>query len=359
MLLVSTRAINILHPKQLVSPRVPRSSHTHKDILLMNYTQAGIVDTDVIPVIDITPLRDGTDPAKVGRALHAASQTLGFIYINGHDIPSNVIEAARNSAYEFFRSPEVKKNTVGLSSKHRGYLGPGEARMHDGAKPDLKESFIWGHPNKNKGTSDDHPLLGANRWPKFLPSLKAHATDYFCHANRIACHLMRGFALGLNLDEDFFLRSRARPLSRASFVYYPAQPEDMGIEQFGVGPHTDFGVLTVLCQDSVGGLQIKNINGEWIHAPPIDGTLIVNVGDLLARWTDGAYRSTPHRVVNDSGRERLSLVLAFDPDPDTLIDARTVYGLDHIAQEKSITCGNYLVWRFNKAFPYRTNGQDG
>ncbi|SVB91166.1 uncharacterized protein METZ01_LOCUS244020, partial [marine metagenome] len=76
----------------------------------MNYTQAGIVDTDVIPVIDITPLRDGTDPAKVGRALHAASQTLGFIYINGHDIPSNVIEAARNSAYEFFRSPKAKKN---------------------------------------------------------------------------------------------------------------------------------------------------------------------------------------------------------------------------------------------------------
>ena len=325
----------------------------------MNYTQAGILDTDAIPVIDITPLRDGTDPAEVGQALHAASQSLGFIYINGHDIPDGVIEAARNSAYEFFRSPEDKKRTVGLSSKHRGYLGPGGARMHDGAKPDLKESFIWGNQDEGEDTSNDHPLLGANRWPDFLPNLKAPAIDYFYHANRIARHLMRGFALGLNLDENFFLRSCARPLSRASFVYYPAQPEDVGIDQFGVGPHTDFGTLTVLCQDSVGGLQIKNVDGEWIHAPPIDGTLIVNVGDLLARWTDGAYKSTPHRVVNDSGKERLSLVLAFDPDPDTMVDARAVYGLDHIAKEKPITCGDYLVWRFNNAFPYRTNAPDG
>ncbi len=127
----------------------------------------------------------------------------------------------------------------------------------------------------------------------------------------------------------------------------------MGEDQFGVGPHTDFGVLTVLCQDSVGGLQVEDINGEWIEAPPIEGTLIVNVADLLARWTDGAYKSTPHRVVNSSGRERLSLVLAFDPDPDTVIDARDVFGPDHEAGQPPITCGDYLTWRFEKAFSYR------
>ena len=127
----------------------------------------------------------------------------------------------------------------------------------------------------------------------------------------------------------------------------------MGENQFGVGPHTDFGVLTVLCQDNVGGLQVEDINGEWIEAPPIEGTLIVNVADLLARWTQGEYKSTPHRVVNSSGRERLSLVLAFDPDPDTVIDARDVFGDDFEAKEPPITCGEYLEWRFEKAFSYR------
>lgn len=98
---------------------------------------------------------------------------------------------------------------------------------------------------------------------------------------------------------------------------------------------------------------MQNINGEWIQAPPIEGTLLVNVGDLLARWTEGAYKSTPHRVVNSSGIERLSLVLAFDPDPETPIDAREIFGANHQSKEPPIACGDYLIWRFNKAFSYR------
>ena len=112
-------------------------------------------------------------------------------------------------------------------------------------------------------------------------------------------------------------------------------------------------MLTVLCQDSVGGLQVKTIDDEWIEAPPVDGALVVNVGDLLSRWTDGSYNSTPHRVINKSGRERLSLVLAFDPNPETLIDARDIFGPDYKAKEPAITCGDYLVWRFSRSFSYR------
>ncbi|NDA09188.1 MAG: 2OG-Fe(II) oxygenase, partial [Alphaproteobacteria bacterium] len=111
------------------------------------------------------------------------------------------------------------------------------------------------------------------------------------------------------------------------------------------------GVLTVLCQDSVGGLQVQDVNGDWIEAPPIEGSMIVNVGDLLHRWTEGAYKSTPHRVINSSGRERLSLVLAWDPEPETIIDASAVTGKP--ASEDPISCGDYLIWRFNRAFAYR------
>ncbi len=320
---------------------------------MMVYAQARKTDAEFIPVVDIAPLRDGSNPKQVAAQLHQASQGLGFIYVSGHGIPDAAIEAARNTAFELFRSSDEAKREVVVSAKHRGWLGSGGAKMGDDAKADLKESFIWGFEDEAGLTPGDHSLRGSNQWPAFLPDLHSAAMTYFHHAHDVAHHLMRGFALGLDLDESFFLKTASKPLSRASLVYYPPQPEEMGDQQFGVGPHTDFGVLTVLCQDSVGGLQVEDINGEWIEAPPIEGTLIVNVADLLARWTDGAYKSTPHRVVNSSGRERLSLVLAFDPDPETMIDAREVFGPDHKAGESPITCGDYLNWRFDKAFAYR------
>ena len=124
----------------------------------------------------------------------------------------------------------------------------------------------------------------------------------------------------------------------------------MGEDQFGVGPHTDFGVLTVLSQDHIGGLQVLDLNGDWVHAPPIEDTLVVNVGDLLSRWTNGIFRSTPHRVVNRSGKERLSLVLAYDPSPNMIIDPHDIFGDQCATEHKPITCGDYLTWRFEKSF---------
>ena len=324
----------------------------------MAYASAKQVDTDIIPVVDITPLRDGSDPVSVATQLHAASKGLGFIYIKGHGIPDATIAAARTAAYQFFRANDSTKESVRISDKHRGWLSQGAAKMHDDAKADLKESFVWGYQSSDGKTPADHPLRGPNQWPEFVPGIESAAMDYFNEAHQVAFQLMHGFALGLGLDKNFFLAASDKPLSRASFVYYPAQPEESGENQFGVAPHTDFGMLTVLCQDEVGGLQVEDINGDWIHAPPIDGTLIVNVGDLLARWTNGAYKSTPHRVVNQSGKERMSLVLAFDPNPDTTIDARDVFNESLPDAESAITCGDYLVWRFAKAFAYREKNSD-
>jgi isopenicillin N synthase-like dioxygenase len=319
----------------------------------MGYAEAKPLDAALIPVIDIAPLRDGSDPQGVADALHAASTGLGFIYVSGHGVPEALIERAREAAYAFFRADPALKAEVAVSGAHRGWLGQGGAKMEDDAKADLKESFIWGMQDENGDTPEDHPLRGRNRWPGFQPELEQAAMAYFDAAHGVAHHLMRGFALGLGLDENFFLRTADRPLSRASFVYYPPQDAALGADRFGVGPHTDFGVLTVLCQDSVGGLQVQDVNGEWVQAPPIPGTLVVNVADLLARWTDGAYKSTPHRVVNASGRERLSLVLAYDPNPETEIDARAVFGPSHTPREEPTTCGDYLVARFARAFAYR------
>jgi len=319
----------------------------------MAYSTAKPMTADAIPVVDIEPLRDGSNPAAVAAALHAASQNSGFIYIKGHGIPEDIIETARAAAYTFFRATDQDKSDVLISPQHRGWLRPGAAKMHDDAKVDLKESFIWGMQGLDGTVNQDHPLRGPNRWPASVPELQHAAMAYYDHAHTVAYHLMHGFALGLGLPQDFFLKTCSRPLSRASFVYYPPQDEQCGDQQFGVAPHTDFGVLTVLCQDDTGGLQVQDINGEWLHAPPVKDTLVVNVGDLLSRWTAGAYKSTPHRVVNSSGRERMSLVLAFDPDPETMINWQDIPTLNSTSDESGITCGDYLLWRFAKAFSYR------
>jgi isopenicillin N synthase-like dioxygenase len=318
----------------------------------MTYDHVKTIDPNKVPIIDITPLRDGSNPEDVAKQLFKASTGLGFIYIKGHGIPDKQIKSLRADGLEFFRSQNVLKAEISVSSRHRGWLGYGGAKMKDDAKPDLKESFIWGYEG-NKKVIDDHPVRGPNQWPSFLPSLKENASSYFREADTLAKNLLKGFALGLGLEENFFIKNSSQPLSRASLVYYPDQPKTLGENQFGVSAHTDFGVLTVLCQDSVGGLQIQDLEGEWFHAPPIEGTIIVNVADLLSRWTDGLYKSTPHRVVNQSGKERMSIVLAFDPNPETIIDSKHIFGNDHVRKNDPISCGDYLVWRFAKAFSYR------
>ncbi|MGI9520365.1 MAG: isopenicillin N synthase family dioxygenase [Hyphomicrobiaceae bacterium] len=307
-----------------------------------------------IPIIDITPLRDNSDPITTARALHAASSGPGFIYINGHGIADDIIGCARETALKFFRLPDERKSLVGVAESHRGWIKSGSAKMADNARPDLKESFVWGHEDDaiGGGLTLDHSLRGTNKWPD-LPEMKQVCVSYFEAVHEVAEHLMRGFALGLHLPADAFLKTSDRPISRCSFVYYPPQSIEHEGDQFGVAPHTDFGALTVLCQDHLGGLEIETVDGQWIAAPPIDGTLVVNVGDLLARWTDDAYRSTPHRVVNRSGKERLSLVLAYDPNPETIIDSRHVFGAGHEAKYDPTTCGDYLTWRFAKAFAHK------
>lgn len=318
----------------------------------MAYASAATLDHSLLPLIDIGALRDGSAPQRVAQALHQASRDVGFLYVTNHGIDLAFLEDARSVALEFFRLPLDDKLRVEISPQHRGFLRVGTARMQNDARPDLKESFVWGLEDAEGRAPRDHPLRGDNRWPADPPALRAAALRFLADADRVARVLLQGFALGLGLDRQFFLRTSSQPMSRAAFVYYPPQDAGLGPEQFGVAPHTDFGVLTVLCQDTVGGLQVQHADGTWFEAPPVPGSLVINVGDLLARWTNGVYRSTPHRVVNRSGRERLSLVLAFDPDPRTLVDARAVFPSTP-ALHPPVTCGDYLQWRFGKSFDYR------
>ena len=322
----------------------------------MVYATAIQIDASEIPIIDIGPLRSGQDIAGVGQQLLAASQSVGFFYVRNHGVPQTVIDTARAAARRFFACPMERKNEIRVNASHRGFLSVGQAKMYDDAKIDLKESFVWGLE-----LEPDHPLYGsnpflvANQWPDCDPQLKDGVYPYLTHCNDCGQDLFKAFAVALGLRPDSFIQHFDAPISRASLVYYPPQPPDMGDAQFGVAPHTDFGCLTILCQDDVGGLQVETYQGEWVTAHPIEGTLVVNVGDLLQRWSNDKLRSTPHRVVNTSGRERYSLVAAVDPNYETTIDPSIVCAdPSDDARYAPIRCGDALQQRFDRAFAYRS-----
>ena len=307
----------------------------------------------------MAPLNGGdrTATAAVARALLDAAERVGFFYVRNHAVPQPLIERVYELSHRFFALPEEVKQSVRINALHRGFLAIGEARMYEQARVDLKESFIWG-PELGPDDPDvaaGKPLMGPNQWPAALPELAPALTAYSAAVMDCGRGLLRGFAVCLGLDPDFFRERFSKPLARGSLIYYPPQPRESGSEQFGVAPHTDYGGLTLLSQDGTGGLQVRTRAGEWVTAPPIAGTFVVNIGDLMARWTNDRFVSTPHRVVNSSGRARYSMGVFFDPNFDAVIDpsdlrpnAPPLYA--------PVTCGDYIVSRLDKAFSYRREG---
>ncbi len=311
----------------------------------MSYAQAADIGVDAIPVIDVAGIgQDGESVLAIGRQMLEAAETVGFFYVRNHGIPAALIEDVLRVAATFFAEPPERKQSVAVNAGHRGFIQMGQAKMASRARPDLKESFVWGLDSPGDG-------IPPNRWPEFLPEMRGVLTAFFAAGNQLGWSLLRAFAAALDIPPESFVRSIDRPISRGSVIYYPPQPPDLGAEQFGVSTHTDYGCLTLLHQDSTGGLQVQGRDGAWLMAHPIPGTLVVNVGDLLARWSNDRFRSTPHRVVNSSGRTRLSTAIFVDPNRDTLIEPVVRPG--EAARYAPVTCGDYLRSRLDAAFAYR------
>ena len=315
----------------------------------MSYAEAERIDVDAIPVIDLTgPSQTNGDKAAlrtVGRAMLAAAEGTGFFYVRNHGVPMALIEQVLSVSARFFAEPMDRKQSVRVNEGHRGFIGMGQAKMTTAARPDLKESFIWG---LDQPGADGIP---PNRWPDFMPGMQPTLTEFFQAGHQLGWSLLRAVAAALDIAPDTFVRTIDRPISRGSMIYYPPQPPDMGTEQFGVSSHTDYGCLTLLYQDGTGGLQVQASDGTWLMAQPIPETFVVNIGDLLARWSNDRFRSTPHRVVNRSGRTRLSTALFIDPNRDTLIEPVLRPGA--APHYPPVTCGDYLKSRLDAAFAYR------
>lgn len=322
----------------------------------MAFSEASEISVDEIPVVDLAPMMDGSSGGldAVAKEMRHIAETVGFFYVKNHGVPEDLINRTYEAAKQFFAQGEDEKNRVKVNDRHHGYIAMGGARMGEGMAPDLKESFVWG-----LDLPDDDPrvaqnkFLGGNQWPTDIPGYRDALTAYFDAVNKLGEKLMGAFAVGMGLPAESFNKNFNPPITRGSLVYYPEQPPQSEEEVFGVAPHTDYGCMTILRQDHVGGLEVQTKAGEWVTAHPIDGTFVVNVGDLLARWTNDGFASTPHRVVNRRAENRYSLVMAVDPSFETLIDPKVVCRDGEEPRYDEITCGDYILWRFDRAFGYR------
>ena len=318
----------------------------------MAHATARVIDPDLIPVIDISPLATGASQAfaAIGAEMLSAAEATGFFYVRNHGIAQSLIDQVFATSRAFFTADQAQKRALMVNPWHRGFIKAGEATMYPGSRPDLKESFIWGLDSATAAAAPDPHGIPPNQWPDFLPTMRPLLNQYFTEANAVGWCLLRAFATSIGIDAESFVRTITCPTSRGSIIYYPPQAPDSDGEQFGVAPHTDWGCLTLLYQDQTGGLEVLGRDG-WVAAAPITGTYVVNVGDLLARWTNDRFQSTPHRVVNRSGHERLSCAVFVDPDRDTLIVPVTRPG--EAPRHTPVICGDYVQSRFDAAFAYR------
>ena len=325
-----------------------------------------MTQTATLPVIDISPLRAGGRSAaasEVARAIESACRDSGFFYVTGHGIDADRFARLDEASRRFFALPEPQKLAIRMSRGGRAWRGyfPVGGELTSG-KPDMKEGIYFGtelapdHPRVRAGV----PLHGANLFPSEVPELRDAVLEYLDAATVAAHALTEGIALSLKLDADYFYRTyTADPTVLFRIFHYP--PMQATSDAWGVGEHTDYGLLTLLAQDELGGLQVKTARG-WIEAPPIPGTLVCNIGDMLDRLTGGQYRSTAHRAKNISRRGRLSFPFFFDPDFDAEIRPLPNFALD-IADDRDSrwdkasvhaftgTYGDYLLSKVSKVFP--------
>ena len=270
-----------------------------------------------LPVVDVGPVLGGGPTAAVAAVaeqIQAACRDRGFFYVTGHGVPPELIAELADASAEFFALPVPDKLEIAMERGGRAWRGyfPVGGELTSG-RPDLKEGLYFGAelPDDDARARAGLPLHGRNLFPRQVPQLRALVLAYLDALTAAGQAVLAGVALSLGLDARYFADGyTADPtILFRIFHYPPSAPQDEG---WGVGEHTDYGLVTLLAQDDSGGLQVAAPEG-WIDAPPVPGTLVCNIGDMLDRLTGGWYKSTPHRVRNLSGHGRLSFPFFLDP----------------------------------------------
>ena len=271
------------------------------------------LDFSEVPAIDLGPARMGDEAARrsVAEAIGEACSRVGFFYVENHGIADSDVQAIFQTARDFHDLPLEARMEVfmGNNDHFQGYL-PGLTKSNDKRiSQTLQEAFQFRRPL----AIDDPDLLagtpmhGMIPWPSAMPELEPRAMAYYHKVDALGRDLLALFELSLELQKGTFARFFRKDMNQLRLLHYPPQPPDGPGDYRGTRDHTDTDCFTILTQDMTGGLEIRNRDGEWIGVPPIPGTFVINVGEILKVWTDGIFSSTVHRVISRSGQRRFSI----------------------------------------------------
>lgn len=321
----------------------------------MTTTQAG--NFNKIPLIDIAPLWDGSAAglAEVASEIDQVYSQVGFAYLINHGIPQKLIDDLFAASHRFHALPHAEKMKLEVNRFHRGFIPINTSTIRTSSvakvtKPNQSESFMMIHElaPDDPAVLAGEPLAGPNQWPADLPGFQATVMAYNDRLVALGRRLVQAIALAVGLEATALDAHFVRPTTFLRLLYYPPQPPQSPDDLYGSAPHTDYGFITILAQDEVGGLQVRNTAGEWIDAPYMPGAFVMNSADILHRWTNGRFISTPHRVINRSGRARFSTPFFFDPNVNTpVVPLATCVNESNPARFDTVVYGDYLMARLN------------
>jgi isopenicillin N synthase-like dioxygenase len=316
---------------------------------------SGATSFTSVPIVDISGLRsaDRAERARVADEIGKAARDVGFLYVSGSGIDESLFDQMLAATKEFFALPVEEKmhSYIGLSRCHRGYVPVGEEGVESGT-PDLKEAFdtALDLPADDPDYLAGNPMLGPNTWPE-LPGFAEAVTAYYAAVLEVGQRLLWAFAVALGEDPDVFARHATKTPSQLRLVHYPYNPgaEDV----LGIGAHTDYECFTLL-KPTAPGLEVLNGAEEWIDVPPVDGTFVVNIGDMLELWTNGAFVATSHRV-RKVVEERYSFPLFFNVDYDTEVKPLPQFSGGDGKDRPMLRAGEHLFAQTAQTFAYLRN----
>ena len=321
-----------------------------------------------VPVIDLTPYREGSaeGKAKVAAEVGQACRDIGFLVVSGHGVPEDLIKQTYDVSKEFFALTHGEKVKADRPAPDqvRGYSAVGgeglSYSLDEPTPPDIKESLSIGPVDVPAGdpyftSPEAGPHFAPNVWPEKPAELKPVWEQYFREVDRLATDMMRIFALALDLDENYFDGTIDKNISMMRVLRYPRQTERPLANQLRAGAHSDYGSMTILRKElSDGSLQVKNLAGEWVSVPVVEGSFIINIGDLMQQWTNDLWRSTVHRVVNpdfDSPEniDRMSIVFFHQPNFDAVVECLpSCQSAENPPKYGPISSGDHLRSKFVK-----------
>ena len=316
------------------------------------------VSRDTLPVIAFA----GASEETLARQLDAAFRDTGFCYFKDIDVDAAIVDGVFDASRRFHALTRAAKDAIAMNGFHRGYLAPKTSLIQTSSvakvtRPNDSESFLLMHEVTPEDPRFGRPLDGPNQWPE-LCGFRQQVEAYEQAMHAFCLRLLPPLALALGLPRDWFAPFFRQPTTFLRMLHYPPQAPDAPEDAFGSAPHTDYGFITILCQDERGGLEVRRSDGTWLAAPPIPGTWVVNVADMLSRWTNLRWQSTPHRVKNLSGGDRYSNPYFFDMSMDSIVEVLpTCREPGAPAKFPPVRYGDYLLERLDKNYAYRKSAE--